>query len=86
MRKRYTEEQIIKAIKDHETEAKVDDICRKLSISSGTFYNWRSKYAGLEVSGKAWLLTRSEPTAFIPRKSAGPHPQKKETAAAPGNR
>ena len=47
---RYTEEQIIGAIKEHEAGAKVDDICRKLSISSGTFYNWRSKYAGLEVN------------------------------------
>lgn len=28
----------------------MDDICRQLSISSGTFYNWRSKYAGLEVN------------------------------------
>lgn len=50
MKKRYTEEQIIKAIKEHETGAKVGDICRKLGISNGTFYNWRSKYAGLEVS------------------------------------
>lgn len=49
MKKRYTEEQIISAIKEHEAGAKVDDICRSLSISSGTFYNWRSKYAGLEV-------------------------------------
>ena len=30
--------------------AKVDDICRELGISNGTFYNWRSKYAGLEVN------------------------------------
>lgn len=50
MKKRYTEEQIIKAIKDHEAGAKVDDICRKLGISVGTFYNWRSKFAGLEVN------------------------------------
>ena len=50
MKKRYTEEQIIKAIKEHEAGVKVDDICRNLSISSGTFYNWRSKYAGLEVN------------------------------------
>lgn len=47
---RYTEEQIIGAIKQHEAGAKVEDICRKLSISTGTFYNWRSKYAGLEVN------------------------------------
>ena len=50
MKKRYSEEQIIKAIKEHEAGAKVDDICRQLGISSGTFYNWRSKYAGLEVN------------------------------------
>lgn len=50
MKKRYTEEQIIRAIKEHEAGAKVDDICRKLGISTGTFYNWRSKYAGLEVN------------------------------------
>lgn len=50
MKKRYSEEQIIKVIKQHEAGAKVDDLCRELGISSGTFYNWRSKYAGLEVN------------------------------------
>lgn len=50
MKKRYTEEQIIRAIKEHEAGAKVDDICRNLGISNGTFYNWRSKYGGLEVN------------------------------------
>lgn len=50
MKKRYTEEQIIGAIKEHEAGAKVPDICRRMGISSGTFYNWRSKYAGLEVN------------------------------------
>ena len=50
MKKRYTDEQIIKAIKDHEAGAKVPDICHRLNITSGTFYNWRSKFGGLEVS------------------------------------
>jgi putative transposase len=50
MKKRYTDEQIIKAIKEHEARAKVDDICRDLGILNGTFYNWRSKFAGLEVN------------------------------------
>ena len=50
MKKRYTEEQIIGAIKRHEAGARVDKICREMNISSGTFYNWRSKYAGLEVN------------------------------------
>jgi putative transposase len=50
MKKRYTEEQIIKALKWHEAGSKVEDLCRELGISSGTFYNWRSKFAGLEVN------------------------------------
>ena len=50
MKKRYSDEQINKAIKEHEAGAKVDDICRNLGISSGTFYNWRSKFAGMEVN------------------------------------
>jgi putative transposase len=50
MKKRYSDEQIIKAIKEHESGAKVEDICRNLGISNGTFYNWRSKFAGMEVS------------------------------------
>ena len=50
MKKRYSDEQIIKAIKEHEAGAKVDDICRSLGISSGTFYNWRSKFAGMEIN------------------------------------
>ena len=47
---RYTDEQIIKAIKKHEAGAKVEDICRDLGISNATFYNWRSKFAGMEVN------------------------------------
>lgn len=50
MKKRFSEEQIIKAIKQHEAGTKVEEICRQLGISNGTFYNWRSKYAGLEVN------------------------------------
>lgn len=50
MKKRFSEEQIIKAIKQHEAGTKLDEICRQLGISNGTFYNWRSKYAGLEVN------------------------------------
>jgi putative transposase len=50
MKKRYTQEQIIKMIKHDEAGARVDDICRDMGISTGTLYNWRSKYAGLEVN------------------------------------
>lgn len=50
MKKRYSEEKIIKAVKEHEGGAKVDEICRRMGISSGLFYNWRSKYAVMEVN------------------------------------
>ena len=43
MKKRCTEEQIIKAIRRHESGVKGDELCRELNMSSGTFYNWRSK-------------------------------------------
>ena len=39
MKKRFSEEQIIKAIKQHEAGAKVEGICRQLGTSDGTFYN-----------------------------------------------
>ena len=49
-KKRFTEEQIIGALKAHEAGEKVDDLCRRLGIANGTFYNWRAKYGGLEVN------------------------------------
>jgi len=49
-KKRFTEAQIINALKEHEAGAKVADICRRVGISDATFYNWRSKYGGLEVN------------------------------------
>jgi len=50
MKKRYSDEQITKAIKEHEAGAQVEDICRDLGTSIGTFFNWLSKFAGLEVN------------------------------------
>lgn len=49
-RTKFTESQIIKAIKRNENGTSVDDICRELGIAKGTFYNWRKKYSGMEVS------------------------------------
>ena len=49
-KKRYTEEQIIAALKDHEAGAKVADVCRRMGIAEGTFYRWKSIYGGMEVS------------------------------------
>jgi putative transposase len=49
-KKRHTEEQIIAVLKDTQAGVSVQDLCRKHSISDATFYKWRTKYAGLEVS------------------------------------
>jgi len=49
-RKRFTEEQIIGILKESETGVKNQDICRKHGISEQTFYRWRSKYGGMQVS------------------------------------
>ena len=49
-RKRHTEEQIIAILKDHEAGVKTADLCRKHGISDASFYNWKAKYGGLEVS------------------------------------
>ena len=49
-RKRHTEEQILAILKEHEAGMKTADLCRKHGISEATFYNWKSKYGGLEVS------------------------------------
>ena len=48
--KRFNESQIIKALKSHEAGAKVPDICRELGIVEQTFYRWRAKYSGMDVS------------------------------------
>ena len=50
MRKRHTEEQIIGVLKESEAGMKTVDLCRKHGISNFTFYRWKSKYGGMEVS------------------------------------
>jgi putative transposase len=49
-RARFTEEQIIGVLKEHELGAKTADLCRKHGISEATFYNWKSKFGGMDVS------------------------------------
>jgi putative transposase len=49
-RSRFTEEQIIGVLKEHQAGLSAAELCRKHGISDATFYNWRSKYGGMEVS------------------------------------
>ena len=49
-RSRFTEEQIIGILREQEAGAKTLELCRKHGISSATFYKWKAKYGGLDVS------------------------------------
>lgn len=55
MKKRFTESQIVATIKKQEAGMAVKDICREIGISEPTFYNWKAKYGGMEVSDVARL-------------------------------
>jgi putative transposase len=46
----FSEEQIIKILKQADAGMKVQDLCRQFGISNATFYKWKSKYGGMEVS------------------------------------
>lgn len=49
-RSRFSEEQIIGVLKEHQARMSAVDLCRKHGVSDATFYKWRSKYGGMEVS------------------------------------
>jgi putative transposase len=56
-RSRFTDEQIIAIVKEQEAGSKTVDVCRKHGISDATFYKWKAKYGGLEVSEAKRLRT-----------------------------
>lgn len=60
MKRRFTEAQIVGAIKKQEAGIGVKEICRELGISDATFYNWKAKYGGMQASdvGKLKELER----------------------------
>jgi len=49
-RSRFTEEQIIGILREHEAGVKTADLCRKHGVSSATFFKWKSKFGGMDVS------------------------------------
>ena len=50
MKKRFSEEQIIRVLQEHDAGVKTAELCRKHGISDATFYNWKAKYGGMDVS------------------------------------
>ena len=64
-RSRFTQEQIIGVLKEHQTGVTAPDLCRKHGISEATFYAWRSKYGGVEVSDARKLKGLEEENACL---------------------
>jgi putative transposase len=56
-RGRFTEDQIIGVLREHEAGMKTAELCRKHGISDATFYNWKAEYGGMTVSDAARLRT-----------------------------
>jgi putative transposase len=66
-RSRFTQDQIIGILKEHQAGASAADLCRKHGISDATFYTWRSKYGGMEVSEARRLKALEEENAKLKR-------------------
>ena len=64
-RNRFNEEQIIGILREQENGLGTADMCRKLGISSATFYNWKAKYGGLQVSDARRLRTLEDENAKL---------------------
>ena len=66
-RSRFTEEQIIAVLKEHEAGMATVDVCRRHGVSSATFYKWKAKYGGLEVSDARRLRQLEEENTRLKR-------------------
>ena len=64
-RSRFSEEQIIGILKEHQAGLGAKELCRKHGISDATFYKWRSKYGGMEVSDARRLKTLESENAKL---------------------
>ena len=64
---RFTEEQIIAVLHEQEAGAKTADVCRKYGISSATFYKWKGKYGGLDVSDAKRLKALEDENSKLKR-------------------
>lgn len=66
-RSRYTEEQIISILKEHEAGVPVSDLCRKHGVSDASIYKWKARFGGMEVSEAKRLRALEDENAKLKR-------------------
>jgi putative transposase len=66
-RSRFTEEQIVAVLKEHEAGAAPKELCRRLGIATETLYNWKRKYGGMGVSEARRLRMLEEENSRLKR-------------------
>jgi putative transposase len=64
-RSRFSEEQVIGILKEHEAGVSVGELCRNHAMSSATFYSWKAKFGGLEVSDARKLKSLEQENARL---------------------
>ena len=64
-RSKFTESQIVFALREAETGVRVEEVCRKMGISEATFYNWKKKYGGIGISELRRLRQLEEENAKL---------------------
>jgi putative transposase len=64
-RSRFKEEQIISILREQETGSPTADVCRKHGVSSATFYKWKAKFGGLDVSDAKRLKALEDENAKL---------------------
>jgi putative transposase len=66
-RSRFTEEQIVSILREQEAGVATADLCRKHGVSSATFYKWKARYGGLDVSDAKRLKALEDENAKLKR-------------------
>jgi putative transposase len=66
-RSRFTDEQIISILKEHEAGVPVSDLCRKHGVSDASIYKWKAKYGGMDVSEARRLKALEDENAKLKR-------------------
>ena len=66
-RGRFTEDQIIGVLREHEAGVNTAELCRRHGISDATFYNWKAKYGGMDVSDAKRLKALEDENAKLKR-------------------